>query len=186
MTLFDEAAAFSLKAHNGQKRKFSDKPYFLHPMEVAVIASTMTDDPEVLAAALLHDAVEDAGVSIGEIEQKFGKRVASLVASETEDKMTDIPASESWLERKKRTLAMLKNSEDRGVRIIWLSDKLSNLRSFVHEYRREGDLIWSRLNQKDRLMHRWYYSSILESLDDMKQEDAYLEYRKCFEELFNE
>lgn len=186
MTLFDEAAVFSLKVHDGQKRKFSDKPYFLHPMEVAVIAATMTDDPEILAAALLHDSVEDGGVTIREIEERFGKRVAALVASETEDKMPQIPASESWFERKKKTLFQLKNSGDRGVRILWLSDKLSNLRSFVRQYRKEGDCMWSRLNQKDRLMHRWYYSSILESLDDMKQEDAYLEYRKCFEELFNE
>ncbi len=186
MTLFDQAAVFSIKVHEGQKRKFSDKPYFLHPMEVAVIAATMTDDPEILAAALLHDSVEDGGVTISEIEERFGKRVAALVRSETEDKMPHVPAAESWLERKKRTLSMLQNSGDRGVRILWLSDKLSNLRSFVREYRKEGNRMWSRLNQKDRHMHMWYYSSILESLEDMKQEDAYLEYRKCFEELFNE
>lgn len=186
MTLFDEAAIFSLKAHEGQKRKFTDTPFFLHPMEVAVIASSMTDDPEVLAAALLHDAVEDAGVSIDEIEKRFGKRVAALVASETEDKMPGISASVSWLERKKATLSFLQNSRDRGVRILWLSDKLANLRSFVRIFRREGNSMWAKLNQKDRLMHKWYYSKILEALSDLSQEEPYRELENCYEVLFNE
>jgi len=186
MTLFDEAAIFSLKAHEGQKRKFTGIPYFLHPMEVAVIASTMTDDPGVLAAALLHDAVEDAGVSIEEIEERFGKRVAALVASETEDKMPGIPASSSWVDRKKQTLGYLSNTADRGVKILWLSDKLANLRSFVRQYRKEGNVMWEKLNQKDRSMHKWYYSAIIDALSDMNQEESYRELKKCFEELFND
>ena len=54
-------------------------PYILHPLEAAVIVGTMTDDQNLIAAAVLHDVVEDAGVTIEEIEAKFGKRVRELV-----------------------------------------------------------------------------------------------------------
>ena len=60
-------------------------------MEAAVIVSTMTDDQEVIAAAALHDVVEDAGITMETIEEQFGTRVRKLVESETEDKRADRP-----------------------------------------------------------------------------------------------
>jgi len=72
------------------------------------------------------------------------------------------------------------------VRILWLSDKLANLRSFVRIFRREGNSMWAKLNQKDRLMHKWYYSKILEALSDLSQEEPYRELENCYEVLFNE
>jgi (p)ppGpp synthase/HD superfamily hydrolase len=82
MELVSEAIAFAVKAHDGMRRKKSDAPYILHPMEAAVIVGTMTDDQNLIAAAALHDVVEDAGVTIEEIEEKFGKRVRELVAAD--------------------------------------------------------------------------------------------------------
>ena len=70
-----------MKAHDGMRRKKSEAPYILHPMEAAVIVGTMTDDQNLIAAAALHDVVEDANITIDEIEVKFGKRVRKLVGS---------------------------------------------------------------------------------------------------------
>ena len=73
-----KAALFAAKAHEGAVRKGSNIPYITHPMETAVIVSMMTDDKEVIAAALLHDVIEDAGVSEDELREQFGDRVAWL------------------------------------------------------------------------------------------------------------
>ena len=103
MELVSEAIAFAVKAHDGMRRKKSTDPYILHPMEAAVIVGSMTDDQNLIAAAALHDVVEDAGVDINEIEEKFGKRVRELVASETEDKRADLPPADTWRIRKEES-----------------------------------------------------------------------------------
>lgn len=78
-----EAAEFAEKAHRGAVRKGSDIPYITHPLETAVITSMMSDDDELIAAALLHDTMEDAGVSYEELKKHFGSHVADLVAEES-------------------------------------------------------------------------------------------------------
>ena len=71
MELVSEAIAFAVKAHDGMRRKKSNAPYILHPMEAAVIVGTMTDDQNPIAAAALHDVVEDAGISLKFINTSF-------------------------------------------------------------------------------------------------------------------
>ncbi|MBR4436538.1 MAG: bifunctional (p)ppGpp synthetase/guanosine-3',5'-bis(diphosphate) 3'-pyrophosphohydrolase, partial [Spirochaetales bacterium] len=70
--LLTEAIIFAAKAHEGQMRKFSKTPYILHPLEVAGIIATMTDDQKVMAAGVLHDVIEDCGVDPAIIKEKFG------------------------------------------------------------------------------------------------------------------
>ena len=108
MELVSEAIAFAVKAHDGMRRKKSSAPYILHPMEAAVIVGTMTDDQNLIAAAALHDVVEDAGITIEEIEEKFGKRVRELVESETENKRENLPPESTWRIRKEESLDALK------------------------------------------------------------------------------
>ena len=115
MELVSEAIAFSVKAHDGQRRKKSNAPYILHPMEAAVIVGTMTDDQELIAAAALHDVVEDAGITMDEIGERFGARVKELVLSETENKRENLPPADTWRIRKEESLEVLKNAEDLSV-----------------------------------------------------------------------
>lgn len=185
MDLLDEAIRFATAAHSGMYRKKSKIPYILHPMETAAIAGTMTDDKEVLAAAMLHDTVEDAGVLPEEIREKFGERVAFLVSCETENKREGVPRSESWLVRKEETMATLKNTDDRGVRILVLSDKLSNMRSFCRRYEKYGDALWQEFNQKDKSKQRWYYETIADLLSgDLRDTEAWKEYRRLIDRVF--
>ena len=81
-----KAAEFAVRAHEGTVRKGSRMPYITHPLEVAMIVSLMTDDKGLIAAAYLHDVVEDAGVTYEELEQEFGTRVSELVRGASEDK----------------------------------------------------------------------------------------------------
>lgn len=111
-------------------RKGSRIPYIYHPMEVALIVAQMTDDPEVIAAAYLHDVLEDTSVTPEELEQNFGSRVLSFVMAESEDK------SRTWRERKASTIAHLKRAP-REVKLLTLGDKLSNMQQ--HRPRLYGD-----------------------------------------------
>jgi (p)ppGpp synthase/HD superfamily hydrolase len=83
--LVQRALAFATLAHHGQKRKYSGQPYIVHPIEVAEIVRTVEHDDEMLAAALLHDVVEDTDVTIEAIKSEFGEGVADLV-----DDLTDV------------------------------------------------------------------------------------------------
>ncbi len=186
MTLFESALRFAVAAHDGQTRKNGRMPYILHPAEVAVIASTMTSDEEVLAAAVLHDTVEDAGVTLQELREMFGDRVARLVELETENKRWDLPAGETWMIRKQESLEHLASARDRDAQIVWLSDKLANLRSFLRMYRQEGDAFWQRFNQKDPEKQRWYYERVASLVGDLSGEEAYREYMELLRELFPE
>ena len=184
MELVSEAIAFAVKAHDGMRRKKSEIPYILHPMEAAVIVGSMTDDQNVISAAVLHDVVEDAGVTIEEIAEKFGERVRELVASETEDKRADCPPSETWRIRKEESLAVLRKTEDVGVLMVWLGDKLANMRSIYRDWKTEGDAIWQRFNQKSVTEQAWYYRSIIALTERLSDTSAWIEYKTLTELVF--
>ena len=184
MELSSEAIAFAVKAHDGMRRKKSEAPYILHPMEAAVIVGTMTDDQNLIAAAALHDVVEDANITIDEIEEKFGKRVRELVASETEDKRADLPPEATWRIRKEESLEVLKNTNDIGVLMVWLGDKLANMRAIYRDFKVEGEAMWQRFNQKDVSEQAWYYRSIVSLTKALSHTSAWLEYKTLTELVF--
>ena len=184
MELVSEAIAFAVKAHDGMRRKKSAAPYILHPMEAAVIVGTMSDDQSLIAAAALHDVVEDAGVTIEEVEERFGARVRALVESETEDKRAELPPADTWRIRKEESLAVLKNTEDIGVLMVWLGDKLANMRSIYRDWKIEGDAMWQRFNQKDVGEQAWYYGSIVKLTERLSDTSAWLEYKTLTELVF--
>lgn len=165
MKLLEEAIIYATVMHQGKERKFNKIPYILHPMEVAQILSTMTDDEEIISAGILHDIVEDTDGTLKEIEKRFGKRVAALVASESEENIPGEDKSASWKRRKEDSIQMLKNSTDIGVKMLWLSDKLANMRSLARVYSEKGEEIWQTLHQRDPAMQCWYYKSIAEQLE---------------------
>ncbi len=96
MNKLEEAIIYATVMHQGKVRKLGSTPYILHPMEVAQILSTMTDDQDVITAGILHDVVEDTDGTLAEIEKRFGERVAFLVSSESENKYDGESPSESW------------------------------------------------------------------------------------------
>lgn len=171
-TVLDKAIGFAARAHAGQVRKGTSTPYILHPLEAAAICATVTDDLEVLAAAVLHDVVEDAGISIDQVEEEFEARVADLVAGESEDKREGLPAAETWRIRKEEAIEHIRSAEDPGVKIICLGDKLSNMRAIHRDFEELGDELWSRFNQKDPNQHAWYYRTLAEALEPVLAETA--------------
>ena len=184
MNVLEEAILFATKAHEGQVRKMAKTPYILHPLEVAAIISTITSDLETMAAGVLHDTIEDCDVDPRVIKRKFGARVSALVQSETEDRLSARPPAETWMARKEESLLMLKHTNDMAVKIMWLGDKLSNIRSFYRAYQKDGDKIWEGLHQKDPKMQEWYYRTIAEYLADLSDTEAYKEYVRLVDGVF--
>ncbi len=185
MTLLEEAIIFAVQAHNNQFRKGTQTPYILHPLEAAAILASMTDDLEIIAAAVLHDTLEDAHISLDEIAAKFGQRVANLVQSETENKREDLPAADTWLIRKQETIQHLSNEKDLAIKMVTIGDKLSNIRAMYRDHLVIGDQLWERFNQKDPHMHAWYYRAIADATNELKHHPAWQEYNLLVEKVFS-
>lgn len=185
MELVSEAIEFAVKVHDGMRRKKSELPYILHPLEVAVIVGTMTSDQNVIAAAVLHDVVEDTNTKIEEIENKFGRRVTELVSAETENKREELPADQTWRIRKEESLKILENTTDIDVIIVWLGDKLANMRSIYHEWSKYGDKMWDNFNQKNVDEQAWYYNSILKLTERLSDTFAWQEYKTLTKLVFD-
>ena len=186
MTKLEQAITFAVNAHEEQKRKGKERPYILHPLEVLAIVSALTEDEDVLCAAVLHDTVEDTSVKLDDIEEAFGPRVRALVAAESENKRKGQNAKDTWKIRKQETIDHLATAE-RAVQIICLGDKLANLREIARDYANDGKKFWNRFNQKDKNEHAWYYRSIDEILKkEFSGTDQLTEYERLIVSVFGE
>ena len=139
-----------------------------------------------MAAAMMHDIVEDTPVTIDEIRANFGSRVADLVGAETENKRTTASPSETWRLRKEESLEVLRQTKDPGVKMMWLGDKLSNMRSFYRLYLEEGDGLWEHFNMKNVDQQKWYYQTIREYLSELKETPAWKELDTLIRFVFHE
>ena len=170
------AIEFATLKHINQKRKGTDIPYIVHPMEVMQILTENDCSEDIIVAGILHDTLEDTDTELEEIKENFGEYVARLVASESEDK------SKSWEERKQATINHLSFAPDDEA-ICCLADKLSNLRSIYYDYSRLGDKVWERFKRgKDKV--KWYYTSIAEATKRLSDRKIWQEYNKLLQKTF--
>lgn len=184
--MIDKAIEYASLAHKGMYRKGNNQPYIFHPLEVLSLVSMMSDDDEILCAAVLHDTVEDTPVSIEDIKREFGDRVASMVACESEDKRGQINKGDTWKDRKQETIDRLNNIDDLGSKMICLGDKVSNLRSMHLLQLQQGDELWNNFNMKDPKMHYWYYSEIAKALSELKDQAVYKELLFLIQTIFKQ
>ena len=186
ISLMDRAIVFATRAHSGTYRKGTSIPYIVHPIEAAAIVSTMTADPDMIAAAVLHDVVEDTDATVEEISFFFNERIARLVEAESENKRKDLPPQETWMVRKMETLEFLRTKADREAKILALADKLSNMRAIHRDQNTVGDKLWERFNEKDKSKHGWMYRQVANALSELSDTFAWQEYdelvRKTCEE----
>lgn len=132
-----------------------------------------------MAAALLHEVIEDTAFNYQDLSADFNKKVLHLIQLQSEDK------SKSWQERKEATIELLKNNQDIALEILTLADKLSNLQSVYRDYQELGDDLWDRFNEKDKSKHKWYYSAIADNIKQLQDTREYQEYKELLN-LFDE
>lgn len=181
--LLDRAIIFAVKAHAGTERRGKGFPYIVHPMEAMEIVSTMTPDLELLAAAALHDTVEDTDVTVEQICQEFGERVASLVAAESDVVMEGISEEDSWHARKQAAIDRLAKAPH-DAKIVALGDKLSNMRAIARDYAVQGDKLWSLFHTKDPNEHEWHYRGLANSLRELSDTFAFKEFETLINQVF--
>ncbi|MBQ9462902.1 MAG: HD domain-containing protein [Bacteroidales bacterium] len=182
--LLDRAIIFAVKAHAGTERRGKGFPYIVHPMEAVEIVSTITPDQELLAAAALHDVVEDSGVCVEELRREFGDRVAAIVASESDHFEPGVSEEDSWHARKRAAINRLA-AASRDSKIVALGDKLSNMRAIARDYAVQGDKLWSIFHAKDPKDHEWHYRGLADSLRELEDTFAFKEFQSLIDNVFS-
>ena len=166
-SMFERALEFAMKAHRGQVRKGSSVPYIVHPIETALIVMTLSDDQDVIIAALFHDVIEDT---------KYG-------AKESENKRRGEDKSATWKIRKQEFIDSL-SDKPKEEKVIALADKLSNMRATYQGYRKNGEAFWDRFHEKRKGMHAWYYRSVADRLREFEHTDAWKELDGLISKVF--
>ncbi|HZS63209.1 MAG TPA: bifunctional (p)ppGpp synthetase/guanosine-3',5'-bis(diphosphate) 3'-pyrophosphohydrolase [Xanthobacteraceae bacterium] len=129
-SLLDRAYVYAMKAH-GEQRRASGDPYFSHPLEVAAILTDLKLDDATIAAALLHDTIEDTEATRAEIDAMFGKDIGTLVEGLTKLKKLDLVTREAKQAENLRKL-LLAIADDVRVLLVKLADRLHNMRTLEY------------------------------------------------------
>ncbi len=181
--LLDRAIIFAVHAHAGTERRGKGFPYIVHPMEAVEIVATITPDQELLAAAALHDTVEDTDVTVEELRAQFGERIASLVASESDVMPEGMSEEESWHSRKQAAIDRLA-AASHDAKIVALGDKLSNMRAIARDYAVKGEKLWNIFHTKDPREHEWHYRGLADSLRELSDTFAFQEFESLINQVF--
>lgn len=183
-SLLCQATRLAAQAHDGAYRKGGRAPYLLHVMETAEIVGTMTEDEDVLAAAVLHDVLEDTSVTEEELRETVGGHVTELVLAVSENKRREQPAEMTWRLRKQESVERLLKEPRLEVKMIALGDKLSNIRALQRDYGILGEQVWERFNNKSKAEQGWYYQAVTDALQDLNVYPVWHELANLVWEVF--
>jgi myo-inositol-1(or 4)-monophosphatase len=181
--LLDRAIVFAVRAHHNTERRGKGFPYIVHPMEAVEIVATITSDQELLAAAALHDTIEDTNVTVDELRREFGDRIADLVFAESDQFAEGVSEEDSWHDRKQAAITRLKNAPH-DAKIVAMGDKLSNMRAIARDYTTKGDELWNIFHVKNKADHEWHYRGLADSLSELSDTFAYQEFVALINQVF--
>jgi hypothetical protein len=172
-TLVQRADRFADRAHRGQYRKVGGEAFISHPREVMRVLSETGAEESILAAALLHDVVEDTPITIDVIEAEFGSDVSALVWGCTEPGTSGNEPKAPWHLRKQGYLAHLK-SAGYGTRMIALADKLVNARDQLKSLQGAADTnsVWVHFSTPPKDQKWWWQQvdGLFQGMDDLPPE----------------
>lgn len=164
-SLVERAMRTAAMAHRDQTRKASALPYIAHPASVAMIlVRAGFDEPHVLAAALLHDVVEDTDVTLADLARDYPPEVIDIVAALSEEKTDADGNKRPWKERKVDHIAVIASAPI-AAQAVALADKLHNLTSTLVDLLVVGIAVWDRFNAaRDEFL--WYHDAMIEATTD--------------------
>jgi (p)ppGpp synthase/HD superfamily hydrolase len=175
MNIVEAAKELAQSAHEGQERK-GGAPYITHPERVAQLVADAGFDKVTIAAAWLHDVLEDTDVT----EQEVGKlspELLEIVKAETED------STLSWIERKKSRTDSLRTASDKA-KAVACADRIDNLSDFLADYKEIGSELWERWPERTpqeklaadqyflQMLKETWQSDLVEKLEKLVLEEA--------------
>lgn len=154
--VIEKAAKIALKAHDGQVRKHDGSPYIVHPFMVALKVARHGFDETVIAAALVHDVLEDSDISEKELRGTLGDKIVDIVKTVT------YPENLEWKEKR---LVYIRNVSEGsvGAKVVSVADKIHNLENLLEMYEQEGASLWEKFN-RGRTDKLWSEETLLQSL----------------------
>ena len=187
--LLDRAIIFAVQAHHNSERRGKGFPYIVHPMEAVEIVATITSDQELLAAAALHDTIEDTDVTVEQLREAFGDRIADLVHAESDQIDGELFNGENeeqtWHARKQAAIDRLAKAPH-DAKIVAMGDKLSNMRAIWRDSQTKGDELWKIFHCSEKAAHEWHYRGLAASLKELEDTFAYQEFVRLINEVFSE
>jgi len=176
--LIEKAAKIAIFAHSGQKRKDSDTPYIIHPFMVALKLVKYNFPDTVIAAALVHDVLEDTGFKEERLRKELGDQVLAItktVSEEIKDK------SLLWEERKKKYIEVLRNGSE-GAKAVSVADKIHNLENFISAYKKQGPDLWKKFS-RGKSKKIWFWKQVFKALKETWQHPLVDEYEKLLAQV---
>ena len=175
MTLIEKADQLAERAHGGQTRKESGVPYITHPRAVAQMLKDHGFSDAVVAAALVHDVVEDTSLTLDDVRRELGDEVADLVQVVTYDD------SLSWEDKREKYIEAVRQAPE-GAKAISVADKIHNARSFMAGYEAQGKDMWKNFN-RSRDKKVWFEEAMLTMLRETWQHPLVEEYAALVEKM---
>jgi guanosine-3',5'-bis(diphosphate) 3'-pyrophosphohydrolase len=177
MNIIEKAARIAVEAHDGQKRKNDGSPYIVHPFMVALKVAQHGFKEDIIAAALLHDVLEDTGIPEERLRQELGSNVVGIVKNVTYKEGLKWKAK-----RKDYNKRVAQGSE--GTKAISIADKIHNLTNLLESYEELGPSLWDKFNRgrEDKL---WSEEDLLKGLKEVWEHPLLDEYEKLVEKMRN-
>jgi guanosine-3',5'-bis(diphosphate) 3'-pyrophosphohydrolase len=175
MTIVEKADQLAERAHEGQTRKESGAPYITHPRAVAQMLKMHGFCDETVAAALVHDVVEDTPLTLEDVRRELGEKVAQLVEAVTYDDTL------SWEDKRSKYIEAVRQASP-DAKAISVADKIHNAQSFIAGYKAQGKDMWKNFN-KGRDKKLWFEEEMLAMLRESWQHPLVEEYAALVEEM---
>jgi len=175
MNIVEKAARIAVTAHKEQVRKSDGSPYIVHPFMCAMLLSKHAFPDEVVAAALVHDVLEDTTVSNDELRAALGDTVADIVEAVSEDSRVDWRTIENgWEKRKEAYIETVRNASE-GAKAVSVADKIHNLQSLLRAHEEQGPAVWKKFN-RGKEAKLWFEKGVLTMLQETWQHPLVDEY----------
>ena len=173
--VIEKAARIAVIAHRDHKRKGDNSPYIVHPFMVAFKLVRFDFSDNTIAAALVHDVLEDTDFPEEDLEKELNSEVVNIVRSVSNDD------SLSWKEKKNKYVKTVRNGSIEA-KAVCVADKIHNLESLLVSYNKEGAEIWKIFNRgkKDKI---WFEDEVLKMLKETWEHPLIKEYEYLLEKM---
>lgn len=175
MELLEKAHRLMIRAHGKQVRKTYGSPYVAHPMMVAKKLARLNFPDEVIAAAMVHDVLEDTNITEQQLRQELGDEVVDIILPLSEDKKLE------WEDRKKKYISDVKNGSS-ATKAVSIADKIHNLESIIATHQNMGSDIWSKFNRpKEQKLQ--FEKEMLKAFQESWDHSMIAEYEKLLKQV---